>query len=139
MTVEGQICLGKRYAFRKRRPDEQHPRGLLRALGGKPSGGRIGFAQHIWHFVLAADVRKPFDLSGTGGGQKHAAARRQLRLHVAHASDHIPVKPSTRTGSDFKLRRRPDGERELLKMNLRGLAKRRGNLLFAPEIVRSRW
>ena len=138
MTVEGQIRPVKRHAFRKRRPNEQHPGGLLRALGGKPGGRLLGFAQHIGHFVLAADVRKPFDLSGAGGGQKHAAASRQLRLHIAHASDHIAVKPRTRAGSDFELRRRADAQRELLKMNLRGLPKRCGRLLFAPEIVSSR-
>ena len=118
MPVDGQVRLGKRHAFRKRRTNQQHSRGFLGALGGKPGGRLLGFTQHISHFVLAADVRKPFDLSGAGGGQKHAAARGQLGLHVAHTGDHIAVKPRTWPGRDLELRRRADGERELLKMNL---------------------
>src|SRR5690348_10966025 len=42
-------------------------------------------------------------------------------------------------GRDLELRCRAYSQGELFQMNLRGFRKRGGNLLFIPEIVRSRW
>src|ERR1700726_3444489 len=94
----------KRDAFREGRADQQHRGGFLRAFGGETGGGVFRFAEHVGHFILAADVRKAFDLSSACGRQENRSAGSELRLHVSHAGNDIPMK--TRAGPRGKLKLR---------------------------------
>ena len=112
------LSIGERHAFRERRADQQHRRGFVRALRGKAGGGIFRFAQHIGHFIVAADVRKALDLSGACRRQKNRSAGSELRLHVSHAGHDIAVKARAGSRGKFKLRRRTDPQAELVDVNL---------------------
>src|SRR5260370_22046037 len=108
----------------------------MRALRGEASGGVFRFAEHVGHFVFAADVRKALDLPDAGGRQKHRSAGNELGLHISHAGDHIAMKTRAGPRREFKLRGGTDSKRELLDMNLRSFSERSRNYLFGPEEVR---
>src|SRR5207302_4567957 len=127
---------GKGDAFRKRRADEQPRRGFVRSLGGEAGGGIFRFAEHVGHFILAADVRKAFDLSGACGRQENRSAGSELGLHVSHAGNDIAVKTRAGSRGKLELRRGTDTQGELFDMNLRSFFQRCRKLLFGPEVVR---
>src|SRR5437762_2739694 len=96
VAEERKPSTGKRNAFREGRADQQHGGGFVRGLCREAGGGVFRFAEHVGHFILAADVRKAFDLSGACGRQENRSAGSELGLHVSHAGNDIAVK--TRAG-----------------------------------------
>src|SRR6266850_6157562 len=82
----------KRHAFREGCADQQHRGGFVRAFGSEAGGGVFRFAEHIGHFIFAADVREAFDLSSACRRQKNCSAGSELGLHLSHTSNDIPVK-----------------------------------------------
>src|SRR5260370_39517030 len=109
----------------------------MRALGGEASGGVFRLAEHVGHFVFAADVRKALDLPSAGGRQQNRSAGSELGLHVPHAGDNVAVKTRAGPGRELKVRSGTDSKRELLDMNLRSFTERRRNFLFGSEEVRT--
>ncbi len=101
--------IGKRDAFREGGADQQHRRGFVRAFGGEPGGSILRFAEHVGHFVFAADIREALDLAGACGRQEDSSAGSELGLHVSHAGNDIAVK--TRAGPRGKLELRHGTDR----------------------------
>ncbi len=113
----------------------KQPGGLLRGFGGESRGGILGFAEHVGHFVLAANIGEAFEFASADGGEEDAAARGYLRFHFVHAGDDVAVKARAGPRRQFKLRMRPDAQRQVLEVDLRSFLQRRGELLFIPEII----
>ncbi len=112
------LSIGERHAFRERRADQQHGRGFVRALRGESGGSIFRFAKHVGDFILAANVRKALDLSGTGSGEENRSARGNLGLHVSHAGNDIAVKTRAGPRGELELGNGTNSESQLLDVNL---------------------
>src|SRR5260370_19327743 len=139
MTEKCKPGIGKRDTVGERRADEKHGRGFSSTLGGEAGSRIFRFAKHVRHFILAADIRKAFDLSGACGRQEHGSTGSELGLHVSHAGCDIAVKTRAGARGEFELRRGPNSQRELLDMNLRSFCQCRRKFLFRPKVMRGSW
>src|SRR5260370_31266016 len=104
MAEKGKAGVRKRDPFRERGADQQHPSGFLRSLSSETSGSIFRFAEHIGHFIFAADIGEALDLSGACGGQENGSAGSELGLYGSHTGNDVTVKTRTRPGGKLELR-----------------------------------